>query len=94
MDYAIPRTHDAPMKWLMWDFDQCMVVGIGFAFGLLTELILPGIALGLLGARWYGKKKAGQHRNFVLHLMYWYLPSEWLFPFPFMPPSSTREFIG
>jgi conjugal transfer pilus assembly protein TraL len=94
MEHAIPNQHDDPPKLLLWDFDQAMIVMIGMTFGIVAEMLLAGIVCSLLVARWYGQKKVGRHRMFVLHLMYWYLPSDLLMPFPSLPPSSTREFIG
>lgn len=94
MDYAIPRKHDEPAKLLLWEFDQALIFMIAIVFGILSDLMVPGVALGLWSARWYGRKKVGKHRMYVVHLMYWFLPSEWMFPFPSLPPSSTREFIG
>lgn len=92
--YSIPRTHDEPAKLLLWDFDQAMLFMIAVVFGILSEMLLLGFGLGLFGARWYGQRKVGRHRMFVVHLMYWFLPSEWIFPTPSLPPSCTREFIG
>lgn len=94
MNYAIPRKHDEPAKLLLWDFDQALLFMIAVVFGILSDLLLLGVAIGIWGGRWYGKQKVGRHRMFVVHLMYWFLPSEWAFPFPALPPSSTREFIG
>ncbi len=93
-DYAIPSTHDDPPKLLLWEFDQALIFMIGMVFGILSDLMLLGIVASLWAARWYGQKKVGRHRMYVIHLIYWFLPSEWFFPFPSLPPSSTREFIG
>ena len=94
MDYAIPRIHDEPAKLLLWEFDQAMIFMIAIVFSILSSLLIPGVVCGIWLARWYGRKKIGKHRMFVVHLMYWFLPSEYAFPFPSLPPSSTREFIG
>lgn len=94
MDYAIPSKHDDPPKMLWWDFDQAIIFMIGVVFGILSGFLLLGVVLGIWISHWYSKKKAGKHRFFVVHIMYWFLPSELVFPFPSLPPSSTREFIG
>lgn len=94
MDFAIPNKHDEPPKMLWWDFDQTIIFMIGVVFGILSGFLLLGVVIGVWCARWYSKKKAGKHRMYVVHIMYWYLPSEIVFPFPSLPPSSTREFIG
>jgi conjugal transfer pilus assembly protein TraL len=94
MDFAIPSKHDEPAKLLMWEFDQALIFMIGVVFGILSGFVFAGVALGVWIAHWYSKKKANKHRMFIVHLMYWYLPSELTFPFPSLPPSSTREFIG
>lgn len=92
--HAIPRKHDEPAKLLLWEMDQALIFMVCIVFGILSDLLLPGVVLGVWGARAYGRVKAGKHRMFLVHLMYWFLPSEWIFPFPSLPPSSTREFIG
>lgn len=94
MDFAIPSKHDDPPKLLMWDFDQALIFMIGVVFGIVSGLLFLGVVLGVWIVRWYGKRKAGKHRMYVVHLMYWYLPSQLVFQFPSLPPSSTREFIG
>ncbi|KQQ44671.1 hypothetical protein ASF61_21320 [Duganella sp. Leaf126] len=94
MDFAIPTKHDEPPKMLWWDFDQTIIFMIGVVFGILSGFLLLGVVIGVWCARWYSKKKAGKHRMYVVHIMYWYLPSEIVFPFPSLPPSSAREFIG
>lgn len=94
MDFAIPSKHDEPPKMLWWEFDQAIIFMTGVVFGILSGYLLLGVAIGVWCVRWYGKKKAGKHRMFVVHTMYWFLPSELMFPFPSLPPSSTREFIG
>lgn len=94
MDFTIPRTHDEPPKLLLWDFDQALVFMVAIVFGIMSDFLTLGVVIGIWVSRWYGRAKAGKHRMYVVHLMYWYLPSEWLFPIPSIPPSSTREFIG
>ena len=85
MDYRLPRKHDEPAKVLLWDFDQALIFMIAVVFGILSDMLFLGVVFGVWGGRWYGQKKVGRHRMFVVHLMYWYLPSEWTFPFPSLP---------
>ena len=94
MEYHIPSKHDEPPKMLWWEFDQAMIFMGGVVFGILSGYLFMGMVVGVWGVRWYGKKKAGKHRFYVVHIMYWFLPSELVFHFPSLPPSSTREFIG
>lgn len=94
MDYDIPRKHDEPAKLLLWEFDQALIFMIAVVFGIVSEMLFLGVVVGIWGGRKYGKTKVGKHRMFVIHIMYWALPSEWTFPCPCLPPSSTREFIG
>lgn len=94
MDFSIPLTHDDPPKMLLWDFDLAIIFMVGVVFGIISGFLLMGVVVGVWGARWYSKKKAGKHKMYVVHVMYWFLPSELVFPFPTLPPSSTREFIG
>ena len=78
----IRQPHIAALGWKKEDLDDMLFYG------------MLGVVIGVWCARWYSKKKAGKHRMYVVHIMYWYLPSEIVFPFPSLPPSSTREFIG
>ncbi|WP_308925844.1 type IV conjugative transfer system protein TraL [Janthinobacterium sp. J1-1] len=94
MDFAIPSKHDEPPKMLWWDFDQATIFMLFVVFGILSGFLFLGVVIGVWTARWYSKKKAGKHRYYVVHILYWYLPSQIIFPFPPLPPSSIREFIG
>ncbi|TWI69286.1 conjugal transfer pilus assembly protein TraL [Pseudoduganella lurida] len=94
MDYAIPQLHDGPPKLLWWDFDQGLVFMVAILFGILSDLMLFGVAVGVIAARWYGRHKSRKHRMYIAHLMYWFLPGDWLLPCPQLPPSSVRQFIG
>lgn len=93
-DYAIPRKHDEPAKLLLWDFDEALLFMIFVCFGIVSGFLLFSIILGLWAARIYSRKKAGKHRMYVVHLMYWYLPDELTPKSATLPPSCTREFIG
>lgn len=94
MDFAIPQLHDSAPKLLWWDFDQALIFGLAFVFGIVTGVMPLGLAIGILAGRWYGRHKARKHRMYIAHALYWYLPGEWLLPCPQLPPSSVREFIG
>ena len=94
MTYKIPTTHDAPMKFMLWELDQALMFMTGIVIGILADLMIPGLVIGLWLFRWYGRRKVGKHPMFVVHYIYWHLPSELIFPFPSLPPSCTREFIG
>lgn len=93
MNFLVPNGHDAPPKLLLWDFDQALIVMTGFVAGVVSGFLLAGIVGSVFLAREYTKKKVGRHRMFVMHLVYWHLPSQ-VIPFPALPPSATREFIG
>lgn len=92
-DYSIPRKHDEPAKLLLWDFDQAMIFMVAICFGIVSGFFLMSVVMAVWIGSMYSKQKAGKHRMYVVHLMYWYLPPE-LSPQGVVPPSCTREFIG
>jgi conjugal transfer pilus assembly protein TraL len=92
--YQIPRRHDDPPKLLLWDFDQALIFMLFLVMGLLSDMLVSSFVLGILAAKKYSRIKAGKHRMFLIHLMYWHLPSEMILGIKALPPSATREFIG
>lgn len=89
---TIPTRLDDPPKFMWWDFDVAMLFMSFFVFGLVTGWILSFSLAGLMAAWFYRKSKAGQHRAYGMHLLYWHMPVN--LGMRATPPSSIREFIG
>lgn len=89
---TIPTRLDDPPKFMWWDFDVAMLFMSFFVFGLETGWILSFSLAGLMAAWFYRKSKAGQHRAYGMHLLYWHMPVN--LGMRATPPSSIREFIG
>ena len=87
-----PTRLDDPPKFMWWDFDVAMLFMSFFVFGLVTGWILSFSIVGILFAWLYRKSKAGQHRAYGMHLIYWHLPVN--LGMKATPPSSIREYIG
>src|SRR3546814_15596651 len=66
---------------------------IPFAWGILSQHILIGMALS--GAGWWGlrKAKAGRATSWLLHPAYWYLPAGFT-GLRATPPSYLRLMAG
>src|SRR3546814_16444281 len=74
--YVIPTHLDDPELIGLWTLDEFLAMVIPFAWGLLSQHILIGMALS--GAGWWGlrKAKAGRATSWLRHLAYWSLRSE------------------
>ena len=90
--YIIPHRLDDPPKFLWWDFDVAMLAMGCLMIGILVNQTMTFLAMGMALAMGYQKVKAGRHRAFGMHALYWYLPVT--FGFRITPPSAIREFIG
>jgi len=89
---TIPTRLDDPPKFMWWDFDVAMLFMSFFVFGVISGWILSFSLVGLVAAWLYRKSKAGQHRAYGMHLLYWPLPVN--LGMRATPPSSIREYIG
>ncbi len=89
---TIPTRLDDPPKFMWWDFDVAMLFMSFFVFGVISGWILSFSLAGLFAAWIYRKSKAGQHRAYGMHLLYWNLPVN--LGMRATPPSSIREYIG
>lgn len=93
----IPRRLDDQWKIGFWELDVVVPVLFfmfaGFASGSKLGFLIC-ICIGLGVARWVSRLKANRHPAFVLHWMYWHLPS---LPFARLrctPPSHVRRMVG
>ena len=91
--YMIPRRLDDPELIGFWTIDEFAGMIIPFAWGILAQHILIGIALAM-GA-WFAlrKAKAGRTSSSLLHAAYWYLPAG-LLGLKSTPPSHCRLLAG
>ena len=92
--YAIPGTLDAPPRFLWWDLDQALLYLGLVLLGIVSNFSLGGILMGAVVGWLYGKTKSGRHRAFMVHLMYWHLPSDLASNFRETPPSHQRKYLG
>ena len=91
--YYIPRYLDEPMRIILWTWDEVSIFILPmFLFYELTNQLLVGIVMGLLGFVGLKKLKGDQGHYFLRHLMYWHLPT--IVRFKKTPPSFIREYIG
>lgn len=92
--FAMPRTLDDPPLFFLWSFDEAAIVVLcGMMGGLMAgSLFIPGIVIGVVGARQFGRIKVEGGRGMLARALYWYTPSEWWFPS--VTPSSVREYVG
>lgn len=92
LKYLVPHRLDDPPRFLWWDMDVAMLAMTGMVIGIMTAQMLLFSGLGFAAAASYQKVKAGRHRAFGLHALYWHLPFS--FGFKVTPPSAVREFVG
>jgi type IV conjugative transfer system protein traL len=87
----VPRTLDAPARFLFWDSDYVLVAMGGFVVGLLVS----GLGAGMIGAVlfvWAWKRaRAGGPVSRAVALAYWHMPLDF---FRRVPQSARRHFIG
>lgn len=88
----VPSRLDDITKFFYWDFDVAMLAMAGTAMGVIDDHLFVSTAIGVAMAFVYQKSKAGKHRGFGLHLIYWHTSIS--FGMKVTPPSSIREFIG
>jgi conjugal transfer pilus assembly protein TraL len=92
-DYAIPRRLNDPMKFLWWDADVFVIAFAPVALGILAGSFLAGLLFGLLMGWAFGRVKAGKHKAYALHALYWH-GGEAIVKLKRTPPSHFRELIG
>lgn len=93
----IPRRLDDPWKIGFWDVDVAAPVLFSALVGYLTASkvsFFGCLAGGLFVARWISHTKQDKHPAFVLHWLYWHLPSTPLTSLRTTPPSYLRRLVG
>ena len=73
--YSIPSHLDDPELIGFWTLDEFLAMAIPFIWGILSQHVVIGLVVSLLG--WWGfrKLKAGKASSWILHMAYWHLPS-------------------
>lgn len=91
--YSIPMHLDDPELIGFWTLDEFLAMVIPFVWGILSQHIVWGLGLALLG--WWGlrKAKAGRASSWILHMAYWYLPAGFT-GLRATPPSHLRLMVG
>ncbi len=92
-DYAIPRRLNDPMKFLWWDADVFVMAFMPVALGILAGSFFAGVFFGWLTGWIYSRIKAGKHKAYALHAVYWYMGDS-VVKLKQTPPSHFRELIG
>ncbi len=92
-DSAIPRRLNDPAKFLWWDADVFVVAFAPVALGILGGSFPPGLLFGVLCGWAFGRAKAGRHKAYLMHLVYWHV-GEPVIQLDRTPPSHLRELIG
>ena len=90
--YLVPQRLDDPPKFLWWDFDVALVAMGALVLGIACDQSISSVVAGLVLAAAYQRVKAGRHRGFGFHALYWHLPVR--MGMKVLPPSAVREFIG
>ena len=84
---------DAPARILIWPASQVLVCSLPFAFGMVTDHVLAGLAMSFISAIFFKlfQKKFGKGR--LRSILYWYLPTSSKLVRKGLPPSYVRFWI-
>ena len=91
--FYIPRTLDAPTRWLFWSIDEAFMILLPFGMGLILHYVVFGSIIGLSAFIIWRRVKGKNQMNLILYLVYWYCPSG-LLRLKKTPPSYNRVFLG
>jgi conjugal transfer pilus assembly protein TraL len=91
--YYIPRYLDEPFKIALLTVDELTAMVVPLLFGLLVfNSPICGLFIGLILVGILKKFKGEEGHYYLLHLMYWHLPS--IYKMRSTPPSHVRELLG
>jgi len=86
----IPRYLNSQAQILWWEMDELAIIAASIGIGIVFELLLLTVPLGLLGAKALARVKAERGHGFALHYAWWNgVPIARL-----RIPSAYREFWG
>ncbi len=86
----IPRYLNSQAQLLWWELDEALIVTASVGIGILYELLLITVPLGLLTARALARVKANRGHGWLLH-------AAWHRGIPIVRlriPSTHKEFLG
>lgn len=87
----VPRSLDAPPRFLFWDLDYVLVAVCGFGVGLIISNWFWGVGIGALFCWLWMLARAGGGTARAFAVIYWHLPFD---IFHRVPASARRHFIG
>lgn len=85
----VPRYIDDQPKIFFWDLDIFILFACCVFMGIITDLLLPGIILGICLGYAFAKIKAGKPDSYLYHALYW----NGFLKLRNIPPSYMRRFI-
>ena len=77
----------------LWTLDEFLAMIIPFAWGILTQHILPGLALAFICWLAIKRAKGGRQIGWIVQACYWYAPSSAM-GWKALPPSHCRLLAG
>lgn len=91
--YYIPKTLDEPFKFIWLTLDELVLLIIPiFVLTFFLNALLTGSLIGGFLVYVLRQSKGEQGQNYLLNLMYWYLPV--IFHLRATPPSYIRNYLG
>lgn len=92
MDFEtrIPRYLNAQIQILWWELDEVLILSAAIGIGIIFELLILTVPIGLLAAKGLAKIKTEHGHGWLLHYAWWKgIPIARL-----VVPSTHREFWG
>lgn len=88
--FYIPKTLDAPTRWLFWSVDDALAMMIPFWFGVFLHHVGIGTIVALSAFILWRRIKGRNGVQYFRYMAYWYLPLK----LKKTPPSHNRIFLG
>jgi conjugal transfer pilus assembly protein TraL len=67
----IPRYLNSQPQILWWEMDEIIVIVAGIGLGIVLELLIVTVPLGLLAARLLARVKAQHGQGWIIHYAWW-----------------------
>ena len=91
--YYIPKTLDAPKRWLIFTMDELGVIIAPLMIGVLFDQMFLGMVFGIIGYFVWRKYKGLNKGNMMTYMRYWYLPN-YLNRYKVTAKSHNRVYLG
>ena len=91
--FYIPKYLDEPEKFLFWNIDETMILGIPFITGVFFSSVDTGFLLGVAFLTLYKKVKGRGGKGFFKGWLYWNFPAQFS-QLKSTPPSYIKEYVG